>query len=359
MSRDELNPFRSEDRTVNDEAADWFGRHDGGLNPAEERELQAWLDADPRHARAFAQLAAASRALDQLSAFRPIASNVPNADLPLVARPKRGRTRPRRARLVAFSLAAAAVLTFACIGGWHTLTSRPSFTESAVTDVGGLRQLTLPDGSAIELNTNSAVEVAFSRRERHVTLLRGEAHFIVAKDVTRPFTVSANNVAVRAVGTAFKVRLHSANIDVLVTEGRVRLNDAKDGNSLLPEDSAASEPPVLAAGHRAVIRTDGTGRPSGVTPAVVTLVEEKEISRELAWQQKRLEFGPTPLGLIIAEFNRYNQHQLVLADTELNSLSVGGSFELKGGHETLVRLLESSFGIKAERRANETLLRRN
>jgi transmembrane sensor len=223
--------------------------------------------------------------------------------------------------------------------------------------VGGLRTLVLPDGSVIELNTDSAVDIAYNRKSRLVTLAQGEAHFNVAKDPSRPFVVSVNNVAVRAVGTAFKIRLRNENIDVLVTEGRVRLDDKHHGVSLLPPAPAAAEPAVLAAGHRALIHAPAPKQKGSAKPAVVTSVAEQEISRELAWQQKRLEFGPTPLSVIVAEFNRYNQHQLVLADAELNSLSVGGSFEASG-YETLVRLLESSFEIRAERRAHETLLHR-
>jgi transmembrane sensor len=357
MSREEPIPFRPANRTLDEVAADWFGRRDGGLTRAEEQELRSWLDADPRHARAFARLAATSDALSQLSAYRPPSSAKPDPDLPLLRAGRPVRTGTRRARWVAVTLAAAAALTFASTLGWRSYSLRPSYTEAAATDVGGLRKLVLPDASVIELNTDSAVDVAFSRRERRVTLLRGEAHFNVAKDAARPFTVSVNNIAVRAVGTAFNVRLRTGNVDVLVTEGRVRLNDLTRGDSLLPSGPTAAEPSVLVAGHRALVRTDSSEKSAGPSPAVVTPVAEKDISRELAWQQKRLEFGPTPLAVVVAEFNRYNRHQLVLADAELGSLSVGGSFEATG-HETLVRLLESSFGITAERRDHETILRR-
>ena len=362
MSSDQPLPFRPADRTIDEVAADWFGRNDGGLSPAEQRELQSWLNADHRHTLAFARLAAMSRALNQLSALRPTSARQPDADLPLASVATPSLPRKRRARWVAVTLAAAAALTFASIVGWNSYSQRPSFTETAITEVGGLRQISLPDGSIIELNTDSAVQVAFDRSTRRVALLRGEAHFKVAKDATRPFTVSVNNVAVRAVGTAFNVRLRSGDIDVLVTEGRVQLDDTQQGGSLLPtlSTTTTSTAPDLPAGHRALIRarTQVSDEKPGARSAIVTTVAEQEISRELAWQQKRLEFGPTALAVVVAEFNRYNRHQLVIADRELGSLSVGGSFEANG-YETLVRLLESSFGISAERRDHETLLRRN
>jgi transmembrane sensor len=361
MSSDQPLPFRPADRTIDEAAADWFGRSDGGLSPAEQCELQSWLNADHRHTLAFARLAAMSRALNQLSALRPTGARQPDADLPLVSTATPPLPRKRRARWVAVTLAAAAALSFASIVGWNSYSQRPAFTETAITEVGGLRQIILPDGSIIELNTDSAVQVAFDRSTRRVALLRGEAHFKVAKDAARPFTVSVNNVAVRAVGTAFNVRLRSGDIDVLVTEGRVQLDDTQEGRSLLPTlSTTTSTAPDLPAGHRALIRARAqvSNENPGARSAVVTTVPEREISRELAWQQKRLEFGPTPLAIVVAEFNRYNRHQLVIADRELGSLSVGGSFDANG-YETLVRLLESSFGISAERRGHETLLRRN
>ena len=350
-------PFRREDMTTDEIAADWFGRHDAGLSEAENRELQAWLQADPRHASSFQRLAAASRALDQLAGSNAGASASLDPDLAMLPIQRTAKNRKHQARWVAVTLAAAAALTLVGVTSWQILSTRPSYTTTASAEIGGLREISLPDGSVIELNTNSAVEIRYNRRDRQVALTRGEAHFKVAKDAARPFTVVVNDVAVRAVGTAFNIRVRPNDVDVLVTEGRVRLNRTGDGGSLLPPQPTATEPPVLGAGHRAVIPTDGVEKGRGTRTAVVTSVADVAISRELAWQQKRLEFGPTPLAMIVAEFNRYNQHQLVLADAELASLSVGGSFEA-GGYDTLVRLLESSFGIVAEHRDHQTILRR-
>ena len=93
------------------------------------------------------------------------------------------------------------------------------------TTVGELKSVTLSDGSTVQLNTNSRVEVRFSSAERRVHLTRGEAYFSVAHNPRRPFSVYAANGIVTAVGTAFTVRLREQDaVEVTVEKGRVALS---------------------------------------------------------------------------------------------------------------------------------------
>ena len=90
-----------------------------------------------------------------------------------------------------------------------------------------------------------------------------------------------------------------------------------------------------------------------VSPIEVSAVE---IKQTLAWQSRRLDFDATPLADIVAEINRYNRHQLVIADDRLNDRRFGGSFPA-GDYETFVRMLEANFEVVAERGKDETRLR--
>src|SRR5205814_7462486 len=91
---------------------------------------------------------------------------------------------------------------------------------------------TLPDGSVVHLNTGAAISVAYTHSSRRVVLDRGEAHFQVEKSVT-PFVVAAHGIEVRAVGTVFSVQLMPQAVEVLVTEGRVAV-DQSASNAPLP-----------------------------------------------------------------------------------------------------------------------------
>jgi transmembrane sensor len=259
------------------------------------------------------------------------------------------------------TLAAAAAIVIVTYVSWW----RPRhFQTTVATEVGHYQTVSLPDGSAVELNTNTHVAITFSVADRRVNLGKGEAHFTVAKNPARPFIVEANGVAVRAVGTAFDVRLRPDAVEVLVTEGKVRVDDAAKGGSLLPVTfnpglsgdvaaaSAAGETErVLSAGQRVVITA-----PSAAASAVVATVAPEEMQRELAWQNRRLEFVSASLADIVADFNRYNRQQLVIADPQLAQKRFGGSFQANDP-ERFVRMLQENFPVTVEQRPGETILR--
>jgi transmembrane sensor len=220
------------------------------------------------------------------------------------------------------------------------------------------------------------VEVQFSSSERRLRLTRGEAHFTVAKNRARPFTVNAGGVDVRAVGTVFNVRLRSAAVEVLVTEGKVMLGD-EPGERPHPTDAGSASvreapphdgsadarrlsPPslanrALAAGEKITIPLVPDS--SAVSaPAASVVVPRVEIERTLAWQERRLEFVSAPLAEMVAEFNRYNRRKLVITDAVLAAQRFGGVFR-PDDSAGFVRTLEVNFGVVAEQRADETILR--
>jgi transmembrane sensor len=208
----------------------------------------------------------------------------------------------------------------------------------------------LSDGSIVELNDSSEVRVHYTDAERRVQLVHGEAHFTVAKNQARPFFVETRGVAVRAVGTAFDVRLGATQVEVVVTEGVVQLQRAAPP-AARRAPALAAEPPLLSAGWRAVIPVEAQ---QAVT---MEMIGADRIRETLSWQGPRLVFVETPLSEVVAQFNRRNQVQLSLADAELASVPVGGSFRAENV-ETFVRLLASSGEISAERVAPEKIVLR-
>ena len=322
-------------------AADWLVARDRGLTSSQQAGLVAWLRADARHAKSFAELEETWTRLGKL-----------RETVPAVPAGAGGPGRRGKFIWLATGLAAAAALAFMWVNASRTAPPAPDYSLAAATDIGESRRLTLPDGSNVQLNTESAVVVRLTGTERRVQLVRGEAHFQVAKNPVRPFIVSAGAVAVRAVGTAFDVRLQPEAVEVLVTEGRVRVNSAANGASLLTAPAASSGEPLLVAGQRAVVSTSATTAAS----ATVAVLDPAEMGQATSWQSGRLEFVATPLASIVDEFNRYNRHKLVIADPRLAARRFGGTF-LVGDHEELVRVLEANFGVVVERGETTTQLR--
>src|SRR6185437_16489569 len=112
-------------------------------------------------------------------------------------------------RLWAPLTAAAVVL----VGLTAWLTSPFSPTQVIATGVGEQRTVKLQDNSVVELNAQSRIEVRFTRTAREVRLVDGEALFSVEHDMerpTRPFTVVADNIELKALGTQFDVYRHAA-----------------------------------------------------------------------------------------------------------------------------------------------------
>jgi transmembrane sensor len=329
-------------------AAVWITRRDAGLSEAETAAFISWLQQDARHAEVFAELDATWKSFNRLAKAKPATSAPPNADL-LAPR----RRRSHRALWAAAALTAAAAVVFLAMA-WPRVPAPAGLRQNLVTAIGVLQRTELPDGSVVQVNTDSAVEVQYTATERRVRLVRGEAHFTVAKNPDRPFIVSAGQVAVRAVGTAFNVRLRSAAVEVLVTEGKVQVNDSVQGGSLLMPQ-AGVETPLLIAGERATIPTQAV---TGRAAATVAPLAPVEVGRALAWQERRLEFYDVPLREVVAEFNRYNTHQIVIADSRLLELPVNSTFR-PDGYPEFLRLLEGNkLGIIAERSEDQTILKR-
>lgn len=328
-------------------AAEWVARRDRGLSLAEKRTLAEWENADPRHRAALARAGGAWSGLDGIGAVGDLEAMAET----IVTRARARRNRRRTLRLTATALAAAAAVAIGFFGGRQVETGAPAspvvVSENVRIIDSTVRRTTLPDGSVAELNGGSRIEVNYTASERRVRLLEGEAHFVVAKNLEHPFFVAAGSVTVRAVGTAFNVRLASAAVEVLVTEGQVRLEQVAP---IMPEPGAAELPapapgePSLVAGQRAVIERSA---PASAPAVVIDTVARAEIESALGWQSTRLVFTHTPLHEIVAAFNRYNRHQLTIGDPAIRNRTLSGVFRADNV-DGFVRLLRASADVKPE-----------
>ena len=322
-------------------AARWVARREAGLTPVEREQLRLWLAADAAHKTAFAQADRRRTELDW-----PLHAGVTDEILGGLEQRARGR---RHRRLVATG-AMAALLVVGFV--WQGLRRAPVLAVPAIATgivVMQPERRTLPDGSIVELKDGAEITVDFSEAFRRVALVRGEAHFSVAKNPARPFIVRANGVEVRAVGTAFAVQLGQAAVEVLVTEGKVAVEKSSPVASPV---SGAQLLASLSAGHRVVVETHATT----LLPDVLT-VSAAEADERLAWRVPRLEFSGTPLAEVIALFNRHNRVQFVLADSALGRLQLSGVLRADRV-DVLVAMLETDFAVRTERKERQIVLHR-
>ena len=336
-----------------EDAALWIARLDKGLDDKQREQLGEWLARHPDHVSALFELA---ELWDELNLLAELAEFAPRAQRP------RGNWRHGWR-------AVAAVLVVAIGFGslFPVLRTSPdpgtlaatTFMRTYTTAIGEQASESLPDGSLISLNTNTEVEVNYQESERIVVLRRGEAHFTVAHDTTRPFGVRAGEHIVQAVGTAFNVRIQDAgDVEVMVTDGIVRILDTDTVQSRAdasdPVDwwAQSVQRTGLVQGQAAVLREP----PPGVngTPQVLRL-EPAELEMKLAWQSGVLIFEGETLAVVLDEFARYTTTTFMIGDAALAGQRIGGIYEV-GDTENLLLSLKENFHINAQQLADDRFL---
>lgn len=287
---------------INDEAAAWVARRHAGEPTESEHEFRAWHDADPRHAGAYLRAEAAWTLLDRSQVLAHGQDEDQRATRLAAQRKAAARRHTRRTILsgaIAASLAAAT-------GLGYVLKDRLSLE----TRRGELRNVPLSDKSVAAINTDSHIDVDMTAHLRHIQVVKGEAWFQVAKNKDAPFVVSAGDIRVRAIGTAFSVRRRDDGADVLVTEGVVETWNIHDIDKRV----------TLTAGNEAFV-------PFAAVPADVAF-RPLEVTRKLAWREREIILKEEDLAVAAAEFNRYNDQQIIIADPALREMKLVGGFEV-------------------------------
>jgi transmembrane sensor len=344
---------RMDSRTIEDIAATWIIRRgDEGWTQSDERTLTQWLDASIRHRVAFLRLEAA---WEQASRLQALGAGTPAGAVPppgrwqvsplfdqhstsaseqLTAAP----SKPSR-RKVAGRWAAIAAGVLVVIGvAFQVFDSLQA--ERYFTPVGGMASIPLRDGSQITLNTATRIKVHLDRKERLVELEGGEAYFDVAKDPARPFVVEAGTQRIVAVGTSFAVRRQAGGqIEVVVTEGKVRIEPSAQGDFALVERPAEQRPAEI-------LLTPGSIARGGDDRMVLEQEQLAELEKRLSWRSGYLTFDSMPLGDAIAEFNRYSPLQIEVGSSQLRELPISGRFKATNV-QAFLRVLNEGFGIQA------------
>jgi len=337
-------------------AADWLARRDSGTwTDTDQHTLDAWIAESIAHRVAWLRLASAWQRGDRLSVLRappamtPAPSQAPATapaastgvipiPLPTSAGPRASAHATRPSRLPRFSTQRiAAGLLMAAAGcswlGWKYTQDWQS--EHYATAVGARQSVSLPDGSVLTLNTATHLRTVVNANGRKVWLDDGEAYFDIAHDKAHPFVVMAGDRRITVLGTRFLVRRQGDQVNVVVEEGRVQIASTQSEKGV--------EPTVITRNQAAVTHANNV---------LVMSKAPKQIDDELSWRQGKLVFDQTSLGDAAAQFNRYNERKLVIADPALARIRIGGSFDANnmGG---FVALLKQGFGLVAQENGNE------
>ncbi|HEY4302410.1 MAG TPA: FecR domain-containing protein [Candidatus Didemnitutus sp.] len=325
------SPSSPIDPATDEQASLWAARLDGGiLSSADRANLEAWLAEDPAHREHLSLYCQFSADLEQQL---PLMEGIVDASAEMIveatARPNPWLRLPALAG-VALSVAAAVAFVFWVRG--------PAGQTGEFSSPAAHRQeITLVDGSHVELNARTAFSVELNRSERHVRLTSGEAFFEVTKDASRPFIVETPAGTVRVTGTHFDVRADGpSGLRVTVESGSVQVRPTATG-------SAQS---VVSLTNRDQFWTDAHGFSThSLSPS--------DLEDALAWRDGAVVFAGTPLREALACFAQY--HGCVMsAGAGAGDLRVGGRFGLDDS-EAFFAALVQVLPVKVERRTNGSI----
>lgn len=299
----------SAERDIDEQAATWFVKRRDERDASGDAAFAEWLARDEAHREAYDAVADAWHALGDLRGED-------------IAHLKNGyasralESPARRAFVPRFAVAGTAVALAAGPLGWQFLRDEsrrtPAFARRFDTRRGELQTVALPDGSTLQLDTDTHLGARFfeDRREVHVT--RGQVMFAVQSDADVPFRVFARSVSVTVVGTRFALRctdtgLEHGNVRIDVEEGRVRV------------EAMAASGVELVAGQS--VSTDADGRLGHVAS-----ISPDDVG---AWREGRVSFDDTSLARALQEFERYTPMHVVVDDPTVAAMHLTGSFDVR------------------------------
>lgn len=307
---------REEDRKIEEDAADWVARLKSRV--VDTNELQAFFAwrKDPRHAEAYERIDQHWRAAQALGQDPQIARLVDQA---------LDETAPKPVlKPPLYWAAGAAVAGMMAIGAFLLWPGALHYE----TGVGEQQLVRLEDGTSVHLDSASAVDIRFTAGHRRVTLISGRALFDVAHDTSRPFDVDAGTATVRALGTRFEIDRQMSEANILLIEGKVRVDAAQ-----CPTDICSDQ---LLPGDLLAAREAGLGAK-----------ERGNVQAMTSWTSGRLQFSGRGLAAAVDEVNRYCKEPIILDAPTLASERVNGGFAV-GDRDAFVRAVTALYPLRAE-----------
>lgn len=283
--------------TVRDEAAQWFVRlQEPAVDVEEHRRFELWLNEHSQHRDEFQLLQGLWTAADL----------VPRARLQALC--ETPPVRRKRHPLVRYAVAASVLAVALGLGLFSGLNQPTSYTAEFSTALGERRQVALPDGSVIDLNSRSRLQVRYEKGHRDIELMEGEAMFSVAHDSDRPFVVEAGSGKVTVTGTRFDVRRGVSDTRVVVEQGTVKVQGRG-----APDNEFIS----LTAGLGTRVDAQGTVAAAyAVNPAELT-----------AWRSGKLVFNNASLAEVAEEVSRYREKPLTVGNDKVGNLRLTSVFK--------------------------------
>ncbi len=244
--------------SVREQAATWLIQLEDNSSTEQQQAFQHWLNSDSRHKRIFEQM----------------------------ERLWTGVCPPPQTRKRNSALGVASVFLLAALLAMQL--PWQFWRADYNTAVGQITTITLPDGSTATLDTNSAIDIEFTRNQRRIILISGEVLVDVHKDPERPLIVSTPSATAKALGTRYSVRRGDDHSLVTVYESRVWV-------STIDQQSAV----VVDAGQQVRVHDNSI--------EIQNTTANGNLPAYPDWSRQRLVFQDAPLSDVVERLNHYHQ----------------------------------------------------
>lgn len=298
----QFNEATASDEALERESLAWVNHLlSGAVTEEDARALTAWRAQSPLHERAFAKAVRFQRSVrDAVLMERRASANLAASRPRSVAK----AVDVRRRALIGGSIAASVAGYLLIRPPGRLWPSLSSLMSDYRTGTGERRSLSPVAGVALELNTQTDIDLHSSAQEPGVKLVSGEAEATVARPSSSPFSIAAQAGRVLISEGAVNVRNDGDSVCVTCIEGRADVRH--------PQGRA-----WLTVG-RQLVYTDHALGPS----------TEANLAAATGWRRGVLLFRDEPLQHVIDELNRYRPGRIVLMDPALAHRPVYGVFQL-------------------------------
>lgn len=251
----------------------------------------------------------------------------------------------QHAHAFAYSFAAAAVILIAVMFTQfvpeNKVPTQPTQEmQEVITERGQRTTLRLIDGTRIQLNVESQLEIPadFNSTDRQV-YLEGEAYFEVVSNPAKPFIVHTPEGVTKVLGTKFAVRTYpcDSQVQVVVVEGKVSLGPNEDGTAQAVH---------LTRNRRGIYTKNGN----------LEVTEIENLDEHIGWKAGKLTFRNAPLTEVRQRLERWYDIEITFKN-EFSSLSrrLTASFKNEPLTEVL-KVTALALDVKYEREGQEVII---
>ncbi len=322
MSNETKMALAADTDTIEMEAAEWLMRlSEGDISANDINNFKSWQCKNPDNKGTFDKLSAIWDSFAILGELEKYAAENSTSKKSAVLATIRSKWLDHK-HLTSVAMAAGIILAvFISVFYNYWDSSQTTFVATYATAVGEQETFALPDGSTVELNTNSTVNINFTEDARHIQLTNGQAFFKVAHDKSKPFSVFAGQGVVTAVGTQFSVTYRTDIVDVVVAEGRVALSPKPSEFNINDKKKVALSAPLIELNAQQAAEFNEKVRK-------VETLDTAAQERRLSWRSGLLAFSGEPLTEFINEMSRYTNVNIEIKDDDIRNLPVAGYFKV-------------------------------